>query len=212
MKLALSLIGFLVGVALYTLIMVLTLPVVVNSILISTILIFGILLQLNYGNAKFSRVLVLSAAIAVIFGVTIGKLPDASDFTYNALIYLLLIMSTYIAACYLNSYLVHNRLHFPYKDLFEFSWNSAFILFISSVFCATFWMILFLFGLLIISTIDNILKPKIIGRKIGLHPDIVFLGVIGGLMLFGMLGILLGPLLISFLIIFVRIFKKKEFL
>ncbi len=71
---------------------------------------------------------------------------------------------------------------------------------------------LFVYGLIIISTIDNILRPKIIGNKIGMHPSFVFLGVIGGLMLFGPLGILLGPLVIAVLIIFVRIYKKREFL
>lgn len=71
---------------------------------------------------------------------------------------------------------------------------------------------LFIFGVLIISTIDNILRPKIVGNKIGMHPAFVFLGVIGGIMLFGPLGILLGPLVIALLIIFIRIYKKREFL
>lgn len=71
---------------------------------------------------------------------------------------------------------------------------------------------LFFYGLLIISTIDNILKPKIVGSRIGMHPAFVFIGVIGGIMLFGPLGILIGPLVISTLIIFFRIYKKREFL
>lgn len=71
---------------------------------------------------------------------------------------------------------------------------------------------LFFYGLLLISTIDNILKPKIVGSRIGMHPAFVFIGVIGGIMLFGPLGILIGPLVISTLIIFFRIYKKREFL
>src|SRR3989338_9688247 len=71
---------------------------------------------------------------------------------------------------------------------------------------------LFIYGLLIISLIDNILRPKIVGERIGMHPALVFIGVIGGLMLFGPLGILLGPLLIAVLIVFGKIYQKREFL
>lgn len=71
---------------------------------------------------------------------------------------------------------------------------------------------LLLYGMLLISTIDNILRPRIVGNKIGMHPAFVFLGVIGGIMLFGPLGILLGPLFIAILIVFYKIYKKKEFL
>lgn len=71
---------------------------------------------------------------------------------------------------------------------------------------------LFAYGLLLVSTIDNILRPVIIGNKMSLHPAMVFLGVIGGILLFGPLGILLGPMLIAILIVFARIYKKNEFL
>jgi len=71
---------------------------------------------------------------------------------------------------------------------------------------------LFIYGLLIVSTIDNILRPKIVGDRMGMHPALVFLGVIGGMFLLGILGILLGPLFIAILIIFARIYKKREFL
>ena len=50
-------------------------------------------------------------------------------------------------------------------------------------------MLLMLYGLFIISTIDQILKPKIIGDKSGLHPVLVLLGVLGGLKFFGFIGV-----------------------
>ena len=56
---------------------------------------------------------------------------------------------------------------------------------------------LLLYGFLIISSIDNILKPKIIGGRANLHPVLVLLGVIGGLSVFGLIGIIVGPVIIA---------------
>ena len=56
---------------------------------------------------------------------------------------------------------------------------------------------LFFYGMLIISGVDNILKPKIIGGRANLHPALVLLGVIGGLSAFGLIGIIIGPVIIA---------------
>jgi predicted PurR-regulated permease PerM len=58
--------------------------------------------------------------------------------------------------------------------------------------------ILFLIFYIVISGgIEYIFKPKIVGDRVKLHPLLVFLSVIGGLKLFGILGIIYGPLLIT---------------
>lgn len=56
---------------------------------------------------------------------------------------------------------------------------------------------LFFYGLLIISTIDNILKPFIVAGKARVHPFLIFIGIIGGLFVFGFVGIFLGPLVLA---------------
>ncbi len=56
---------------------------------------------------------------------------------------------------------------------------------------------LLLYGVLIISTIDNFIRPSIVGSRGNVHPALVLLGVLGGLELFGFLGIILGPLILS---------------
>lgn len=60
------------------------------------------------------------------------------------------------------------------------------------------------FGLLawsivVVGLVDNFLRPILIGKEIKIHPLIVFLSVIGGIIFFGPIGFLLGPLTISFL-------------
>lgn len=68
---------------------------------------------------------------------------------------------------------------------------------------------LLLYGTFIISSADNILKPKLIGDRAGLHPVFVLLGVIGGLELFGFAGFIIGPLILSALKSFIDIYQKE---
>lgn len=56
---------------------------------------------------------------------------------------------------------------------------------------------LLLYGVLFVSVIDNIIKPKLISGKSEVHPALVLLGVIGGLKTFGFMGIILGPLILG---------------
>ncbi len=54
-----------------------------------------------------------------------------------------------------------------------------------------------IYGLLIISTVDNLIRPYIISRKTQLHPVISLLGVLGGVTLFGFVGVIIGPLILA---------------
>lgn len=71
-------------------------------------------------------------------------------------------------------------------------------------------VILILYGLLIISSIDNLLRPKLIGSKANVHPILVLLGVLGGLNLFGFIGLILGPLMLALLMTFIDIYEKEK--
>jgi len=71
-------------------------------------------------------------------------------------------------------------------------------------------IILILYGALVISTIDNIAKPKLIGRKAKVHPVLVLLGILGGLSLFGLIGLILGPVMLALLMTFIDIYEKEK--
>jgi len=71
-------------------------------------------------------------------------------------------------------------------------------------------ILLFLYGALIVSTIDNFLKPKIIGDKAEVHPILVLLGVLGGLKLFGIIGIVIGPVILAIFKIAIRIYEEER--
>ena len=57
-----------------------------------------------------------------------------------------------------------------------------------------------LYGLLGISTIDNVLKPMLISRASHLPFVLALIGVIGGVISFGVVGVFLGPMLLALLI------------
>jgi predicted PurR-regulated permease PerM len=71
-------------------------------------------------------------------------------------------------------------------------------------------VLLMLYGVLIVSTIDNLLKPKIIGNKAKVHPIFVLLGVLGGLKLFGVIGLVIGPVILAVGTIIVRIYEEER--
>ncbi|MCK9380650.1 MAG: AI-2E family transporter [Sulfuritalea sp.] len=52
-------------------------------------------------------------------------------------------------------------------------------------------------GFFLVSTVDNVIKPFIISRGASLPFAIVFLGVLGGILAFGVIGAFLGPTLLA---------------
>jgi predicted PurR-regulated permease PerM len=64
-------------------------------------------------------------------------------------------------------------------------------------------------GGLLISSIDNVLKPIIIQDRTNMHPLLVFLSVLGGLRVFGFLGILVGPLAAALFISFLNLYREE---
>ncbi|HOZ56451.1 MAG: putative inner membrane protein [Parcubacteria group bacterium ADurb.Bin316] len=61
-------------------------------------------------------------------------------------------------------------------------------------------------GVVIVGLIDNVIGPKFMSRGIQIHPFLIFLSVLGGIIFFGPVGFLLGPLIISTLFAFLDIY------
>ncbi|SHG98721.1 Predicted PurR-regulated permease PerM [Hydrocarboniphaga daqingensis] len=57
--------------------------------------------------------------------------------------------------------------------------------------------ILALWGMLVVGTVDNLLRPLLVGRRLHLHTVLAFISLVGGLMLFGPSGLILGPVVLS---------------
>jgi predicted PurR-regulated permease PerM len=63
-------------------------------------------------------------------------------------------------------------------------------------------------GALVVSTVDNLIRPRLCGSRMALHPLLVFLSMFGGLAVFGMMGLLIGPLIAALFMAMVRIYRR----
>ncbi|MDA8099941.1 MAG: AI-2E family transporter [Nitrospiraceae bacterium] len=70
-------------------------------------------------------------------------------------------------------------------------------------------LLLLIWGTVLVSLPDNFLKPLLIGRKAKIPVFLLFLGILGGLKVYGVLGILFGPLVVTLLTVFVRIYREE---
>ncbi len=69
--------------------------------------------------------------------------------------------------------------------------------------------ILFVLGTFVISLLDNILKPILIGEKTRLPYFLLFFGILGGLRLYGLMGIFLAPVMLSLFFALTKIYQEK---
>lgn len=68
---------------------------------------------------------------------------------------------------------------------------------------------LLIWGVVVVGAVDNFLRPLLMERSMHIHPLLILLGVLGGLALFGPIGFLLGPLVVSFLFALLDIYKEE---
>jgi predicted PurR-regulated permease PerM len=69
---------------------------------------------------------------------------------------------------------------------------------------------LVLWGSLVIGMIDNFLRPKLVGDRTKLHELLIFFAVLGGLQVFGVLGIVLGPVVLAITLALVDVFRAAD--
>lgn len=87
-------------------------------------------------------------------------------------------------------------------------------LILSGYFSQNYWILgkgigLLLYGMFIIGTIDNILLANIVRAKANVNPILVILGVIGGVTVFGIIGLFIGPILLPLLITYFESFQER---
>lgn len=69
--------------------------------------------------------------------------------------------------------------------------------------------VLAVIGLVIASNIDNVVRPMVYRRHSGVHPMATLLGAFAGVELLGLVGLLLGPLAISYVFELLRLYEEE---
>ncbi|HVR70210.1 MAG TPA: AI-2E family transporter [Vicinamibacteria bacterium] len=66
---------------------------------------------------------------------------------------------------------------------------------------------LLLYGVFAISSVDNVIKPMLLRGAARIHPLLGFLAILGGLLSFGPLGFLIGPVILSLVLSALRVYE-----
>jgi predicted PurR-regulated permease PerM len=61
----------------------------------------------------------------------------------------------------------------------------------------------------VVSTIDNILRPLLVGRSSRMHDLLIFFSTIGGLAMFGPVGVITGPVIMAFFVSIIEIYMME---
>jgi predicted PurR-regulated permease PerM len=69
-------------------------------------------------------------------------------------------------------------------------------------------IILTVWGLVVISSIDNFLSPRLVGQRASLHELLIFFAVLGGLEVFGVLGLILGPVVVAIALALIEMVRQ----
>lgn len=70
-------------------------------------------------------------------------------------------------------------------------------------------IVLLAFGAVVISTVDNILRPIVMRRGTQLSPVITIIGIFGGIALFGFVGLFIGPIVLGMMKLLVDIWVRE---
>ncbi|MBS3080860.1 AI-2E family transporter [Candidatus Pacearchaeota archaeon] len=68
---------------------------------------------------------------------------------------------------------------------------------------------LLIYGLFLINSVDNILRPMIISRRTQINHAIVLIGMVGGLYVFGIIGLIIGPLILAYVLLVLELYRKQ---
>jgi len=71
-------------------------------------------------------------------------------------------------------------------------------------------VILLLYGAFFVSIIDNVIRPYLLAKKTDLPVVVALLGIIGGLYAFGIIGLVLGPLIFAYILIIFEFYRQGK--
>jgi len=67
-------------------------------------------------------------------------------------------------------------------------------------------LMILILGAFLISTIDNLLRPKLVGKDIQMHPLLVLFSTLGGIFWFGISGVVIGPVIAALFLAVISIY------
>jgi len=69
---------------------------------------------------------------------------------------------------------------------------------------------LLIYGLIVVSWVDTIIRPLIVSKKTKINSAIILVSMLGGLFVFGVLGLIIGPLIIAYLLLLLEYYRDTK--
>lgn len=70
-------------------------------------------------------------------------------------------------------------------------------------------LVLTMWGLMIVGTVDNLLRPILVGKRLKIHTLLAFMSVVGGLLQFGPAGLIIGPTVLAITTVLLEIWAGR---
>lgn len=70
-------------------------------------------------------------------------------------------------------------------------------------------IVLMLWGLVVVANVDNVIRPIVFRRYAQIHPLVTLVGAFAGIRYFGLLGLMVGPLALSYFFELIRMYKEE---
>ncbi len=67
----------------------------------------------------------------------------------------------------------------------------------------------FVYGMILINLIDTVIRPLIVAKKTRISSGIIIIGMIGGLLAFGVLGLIIGPLVLAYVLLVIEMYRQR---
>ncbi len=138
-----------------------------------------------------SATLLAMVSVAVVQGLLIGLGFWVAGFSEPLMWGFIAVMASFVpivgaASCYIGAVIVLLAMG---------KWHAA-ILFL-------------LYGLIFISSVDNVIRPLLMGQQARIHPLLLFIALLGGVRVFGPIGIVFGPVLLAVFLASLRIYQRE---
>lgn len=84
---------------------------------------------------------------------------------------------------------------------------AAIVLFLSDRYLAATLMVVW--GVVVVANVDNVIRPMVFRRYAQIHPLVTLIGAFAGIRYFGLLGLLVGPLALSYFFELIRMYREE---
>ncbi len=69
---------------------------------------------------------------------------------------------------------------------------------------------LLIYGMILINWVDAFIRPLIVSKRAKINIAVVIIGMIGGMFTFGVLGLILGPLILAYILLAMELYRKRD--